>query len=462
MSQYKIFKHPNEDIQSVKQGFCWPAYFFQWAWAIVSGIFVLLIFWFFSNATLSKIFSQYPNLSSADYALWGAFIIFWAIITTIPGFKANAWREKNLLSRGYELKEIITDKSKWGVITLSLKTIKSYLKGSAGKTAKIANFTGDKNLENNAYKIFLTKKYLIEKNEALGQFISQDELFNTIEEALEYANNLESEAAKIKEIKSNEALLKVKERVGYVRDNLHEAIDGLEHRVKEKINTDTKNRLVEMLLALKSFVSILFGHIKNGVDIAITKIDSKNSLTVENKSRVVTFVSYAIVLVAIGIVHDVFDDSPLYVSQGSPNINPISYSPNKSNTTNVPTASNYSENVSYKHFSDASCKPSNKVVCLTAEQYKTICNESVGISERGIRVQSVMAPYVEKTLLEGGSVDRIKVEWATSNSGTEQCYASVTVSGIVDGNSMRKVIDGIATSFIKSHDGEILVDFFGW
>ena len=290
MSQYKIFKHPNEDIQSVKQGFCWPAYFFQWAWAIVSGIFVFLIFWFFSNEALSKIFPQYPNLSSADYALWGAFIIFWAIITTIPGFKANAWREKNLLSRGYELKEIITDKSKWGVITLSFKTIKSYLKGSAGKTAKIANFTGDKNLENNAYKIFLTKKYLIEKNEALGQFISQDELFNTIEEALEYANNLESEVAKIKEIKSNEALLKVKERVGHVK----------------------------MLLALKSFVSILFGHIKNGVDIAITKIDSKNNLTVENKSRIVTFVSYAIVLVAIGIVHDVFDDSPLYVSQETP------------------------------------------------------------------------------------------------------------------------------------------------
>ena len=301
MSQYKIFKHPNEDIHSVKQGFCWPAYFFQWAWAIVSGIFVLLIFWFFSNATLSKIFSQYPNLSSADYALWGAFIIFWAIITTIPGFKANAWREKNLLSRGYELKEIITDKSKWGVITLSLKTIKSYLKGSAGKTAKIANFTGDKNLENNAYKIFLTKKYLIEKNEALGQFISQDELFNTIEEALEYANNLESEAAKIKEIKSNEALLKVKERVGHIK----------------------------MLLALKSFVSILFGHIKNGVNIAITKIDSKNSLTVENKSRVVTFVSYAIVLVAIGIVHDVFDDSPLYVSQETPSYHSSNQSTNQ-------------------------------------------------------------------------------------------------------------------------------------
>lgn len=330
MSQYKIFKHPNEDIQSVKQGFCWPAYFFQWAWAIVSGIFVLLIFWFFSNATLSKIFPQYPNLSSADYALWGAFIIFWAIITTIPGFKANAWREKNLLSRGYELKEIITDKSKWGVITLSLKTIKSYLKGSAGKTAKIANFTGDKNLENNAYKIFLTKKYLIEKNEALGQFISQDELFNTIEEALEYANNLESEAAKIKEIKSNEALLKVKERVGHIRENLHEAIDGLEHRVKEKINTDTKNKIRGFFLFYKSFVSVLFGHIKNGVDIAITKIDSKNGLPVQKREKLISFFSYTIVIFAGYLI---VNDLGIFDSTSSSSVShSASISANKSNS----------------------------------------------------------------------------------------------------------------------------------
>jgi hypothetical protein len=52
-------------------------------------------------------------------------------------------------------------------------------------------FNGDKSLTNDAYKIYLVKKYGIEKNEALGKFIVSDKLFNSIEEALSYTSGVE-------------------------------------------------------------------------------------------------------------------------------------------------------------------------------------------------------------------------------------------------------------------------------
>jgi hypothetical protein len=52
-------------------------------------------------------------------------------------------------------------------------------------------FDGDKSLTNDAYKIYLVKKYGIEKNEALGKFIVGEKLFNSIEEALSYVSGIE-------------------------------------------------------------------------------------------------------------------------------------------------------------------------------------------------------------------------------------------------------------------------------
>ncbi len=46
-------------------------------------------------------------------------------------------------------------------------------------------------LSSDAYKIYLTKKYQIEKNEALGKFICRDRLFESIDQALHHAHGLE-------------------------------------------------------------------------------------------------------------------------------------------------------------------------------------------------------------------------------------------------------------------------------
>jgi hypothetical protein len=54
-------------------------------------------------------------------------------------------------------------------------------------------FNGSKDLNSDAYKIYLVKKWSIEKNDALNKFILKDKLFDSIEEATKHANDLESE-----------------------------------------------------------------------------------------------------------------------------------------------------------------------------------------------------------------------------------------------------------------------------
>ena len=52
-------------------------------------------------------------------------------------------------------------------------------------------FEGEMTLDNDGYKIFLVKKYGIEKNEALGKIICEGKLFSDIEQALKHAAELD-------------------------------------------------------------------------------------------------------------------------------------------------------------------------------------------------------------------------------------------------------------------------------
>lgn len=52
-------------------------------------------------------------------------------------------------------------------------------------------FTGKSLLDNDAYKIYLTRQYSIEHNSVLGKYISQDKLFDTVDEALNYAKEVD-------------------------------------------------------------------------------------------------------------------------------------------------------------------------------------------------------------------------------------------------------------------------------
>jgi hypothetical protein len=55
------------------------------------------------------------------------------------------------------------------------------------------SFDGERELTNDAYKIYLTKKYNFEKNEILGKIACEGSLFDSVEEALMHAHALEQQ-----------------------------------------------------------------------------------------------------------------------------------------------------------------------------------------------------------------------------------------------------------------------------
>ena len=70
------------------------------------------------------------------------------------------------------------------------------------------------NLNDDAYKIFLTKKFNIEFNQALNKYIVVDKLLNSIDEALKYADKINKNEININQTKNkNELYAKSDERI---------------------------------------------------------------------------------------------------------------------------------------------------------------------------------------------------------------------------------------------------------
>jgi len=61
----------------------------------------------------------------------------------------------------------------------------------SGQEVADIGFSGERNLTNDSYKIYLVKKYKIEKNDVLSKFVCSDRLFESIDQALEFADSLE-------------------------------------------------------------------------------------------------------------------------------------------------------------------------------------------------------------------------------------------------------------------------------
>lgn len=117
MKQFKVFKHPAGEVQAVKQGWCWPAFFFSFIWAMVAKMWALGVGLLVAILVLGFALGLSGAGDGAD-----ALINVVSIITNIIfGINGNAWREKNLLSRGFELKDTVTAANKDGAVALFIK-----------------------------------------------------------------------------------------------------------------------------------------------------------------------------------------------------------------------------------------------------------------------------------------------------------------------------------------------------
>jgi len=96
---------------------------------------------------------------------------------------------------------------------------------------------------------------------------------------------------------------------------------------------------------------------------------------------------------------------------------------------------------------------------LSSEDYKRICQETKGATKQAIRVLATVGGHEEQKLLDGGSIDEVRVKWAKSNSGVEACYLLVDASGVVNGTSTRVQAQGIVKTFLVNDNRETLAHF---
>lgn len=110
MKQYKVFVHPSGNSEAVKQGWSWPAFFFGFIWAMVKkmwglGVAVMIATIVFIAIAKSEALINIVSL----------------IASIVFGMNGNSWREKNLVSRGFEQTDTVTAANPDGAMALYLK-----------------------------------------------------------------------------------------------------------------------------------------------------------------------------------------------------------------------------------------------------------------------------------------------------------------------------------------------------
>lgn len=134
MKQYKVFRHPSGTSEAVKQGWSWPAFFFIFIWAMVKKMWGLGVGVLIGSLVLEFILNTAVGTAGggADGIVGGveggkllpSIVSF--VVNVILGVNGNSWREKNLVSRGFEHMDTVTAANPEGAMALYLKAAKAY------------------------------------------------------------------------------------------------------------------------------------------------------------------------------------------------------------------------------------------------------------------------------------------------------------------------------------------------
>lgn len=101
MKTYKIFKKSEVEYEAVKQGWSWPAFFFNIIWAMIHRMWLLGIGMLVSFVLLGYV--KGVSTSQEDLDIMNFLINILSISTGIIfGLKGNKWRENKLISYRYQ------------------------------------------------------------------------------------------------------------------------------------------------------------------------------------------------------------------------------------------------------------------------------------------------------------------------------------------------------------------------
>ena len=104
-------------------------------------------------------------------------LFIWYLIALLPVALLAWYKNRSVLS--------------WICLSLLLSPLLMFIWLLFVNTIEIYTYKGEKNLSNDSYKIYLTKQYYIEKVETIGKYQCFGKIFDSAEDALKYAFNVD-------------------------------------------------------------------------------------------------------------------------------------------------------------------------------------------------------------------------------------------------------------------------------
>ena len=115
MKTFKVFEHPNGSVEAVKQGWSWPAFFFDLIWLAVKQM------WAYAGVVLAIFFA----IGAVGIPFGGIMVCSW-VLKFVLGAKGNCFREKILISRGYDFVDTVLAGNSDGATAVWLNNKRKY------------------------------------------------------------------------------------------------------------------------------------------------------------------------------------------------------------------------------------------------------------------------------------------------------------------------------------------------
>lgn len=104
MKQFKIFLNASGQVEAVKQGWSWPAFFFSVIWAITKRLWIIAIW----AILIVMAIGTFLSLNIGYKYSYEITNIISLLVYVVFGVYGNRWREKHLLTRGFKHVETLT------------------------------------------------------------------------------------------------------------------------------------------------------------------------------------------------------------------------------------------------------------------------------------------------------------------------------------------------------------------
>jgi hypothetical protein len=155
-------------------GFSWTTLFFGFFPSLFRGDFIT-----FLGGTIIATIVAFPT--------WG---IGWLAVSLVWAFMYNSYYTKKLIEKGYVFNGL-EDENLAAATALGVpyERLIDKLSGSM----EFRKYQGNKNLDEDSYKIYLSEKYEIKKSDVFEKYIVKDSMFEKLEDALTFAAKLDEE-----------------------------------------------------------------------------------------------------------------------------------------------------------------------------------------------------------------------------------------------------------------------------